>query len=227
VKPYLYMPKTDGSAPPRDQAGAQGYGRAAGCVEASGWSSQTAASPRTGDDATALAARARGLPLAHPGRRRQRGSASAPAPAAAKSSWTRVSIWRSSARRHALAGRRVVDRDGDGYATSQRYGAAIADAIVRRGGRAWLWPNGPRGRAGRPGERVDLWFKAAAGLGNMLAGPMRAPTVAARPAGHARARTDRLEATMARYNAAARDRGADPCGQPAARAAAQDHRSTR
>ena len=50
----------------------------------------------------------------------------------------RVSVWRFLSPPPALLTGMLVDRAGDRVCDESRYGAAIGDAIVRRGGRAWL-----------------------------------------------------------------------------------------
>ncbi len=80
-----------------------------------------------------------GLPLATPGARRQRHPASAPKSAARPAFLDRVSVWRFLSLAARPAGSAVlVDRAGEQVCDESRYGAALGDAIIGRGGRAWL-----------------------------------------------------------------------------------------
>jgi 3-oxo-5alpha-steroid 4-dehydrogenase len=93
---------------------------------------------------------------------------------------------------------------------------------VRRGGRAWLLADrATLAEARRQVRGSTLWFQRLQAW-YLLAGAVRAPTVAA-VAARAGLDPDRLEATLAAYNAAARDPAApDPAGKPAAARRPQD-----
>src|SRR5207253_1751963 len=137
----------------------------------------------------------------------------------------RVSIWRFLSPPPALLGGLLVDRDGDRVCDESRYGAALGDAIVRHGGRAWLLADrATLAEARRQVPGSTLWFQRLQAW-YLLAGAVRAPTVAALAA-RAGLDPDRLEATLAAYNAAARDQARpDPAGQPAAAPATTPRRS--
>ena len=63
----------------------------------------------------------------------------------------RVSVWRFLSPPPALLGGVLVDRAGQRVCDESRYGAAIGDAIIRHGGRAWLFVD--RATRARPGGR--------------------------------------------------------------------------
>jgi 3-oxo-5alpha-steroid 4-dehydrogenase len=135
----------------------------------------------------------------------------------------RVSVWRFLSPPPALLGGVLVDRAGERVCDESRYGAAIGDAIIRHGGRAWLLVDrATRARARRQVRGSTLWFQRLQAWYLLSRGAVRAPTVAA-VAGRAGVDPDGLTATVAAANAAARDPAApDAAGKPAASRQAQD-----
>ncbi len=115
----------------------------------------------------------------------------------------RVSVWRFLSPPPALLRGVLVDADGKRICDESRYGAAIGDEIVRRGGRAWLFADQATIAAARrqlPGstlwfQRLQAWYLLA--FGRATAGTMTG--VAAR----AGVNPDGLAATVAAYNAVA------------------------
>ena len=74
----------------------------------------------------------------------------------------------------------LVDRGGDRVCDESRYGAALGDAIVRRGGQAWLLTDrATLAEARRQSARVDAVVPAAAGVVPADRRRVSAPTVAA------------------------------------------------
>jgi 3-oxo-5alpha-steroid 4-dehydrogenase len=222
VKPYLYVPKA-GRILHRPVAWLERrYGRplrvgaARGVIVAAGGFAASRPMMR----AHAPAARG-GLPLATPGDDGS-GIRLGTGAGGATAFLDRVSVWRFLSPPPALLGGVLVDRDGDRVCDESRYGAALGDAIVRRGGRAWLLTDrATLAEARRQVRGSTLWFQRLQAW-YLLAGAVRAPTVAA-VAARAGIDPDRLEATLAAYNAAARDPAApDPAGKPAAARRAQD-----
>jgi 3-oxo-5alpha-steroid 4-dehydrogenase len=216
VKPYLYVPKAGRILHrpvawlERRYARPLRVGAARGVVVAAGGFAANRPMMR----AHAPAARG-GLPLATPGDDGS-GIALGTGAGGATAFLDRVSIWRFLSPPPALLGGLLVDRDGDRVCDESRYGAALGDAIVRRGGRAWLLADRATVAAARRQIRGStLWFQRLQAW-YLLAGAVRAPTVAALAA-RAGLDPDRLEATLAAYNAAARDPALpDPAGKPAA-----------
>ena len=91
----------------------------------------------------------------------------------------RVSVWRFLSPPPALLGGVLVDRDGNRVCDESRYGAALGDAIVRRGGRAWLLADrATLAEARRQVRGSTLWFQRLQAW-YLLAGAVRAPTLAA------------------------------------------------
>ena len=77
----------------------------------------------------------------------------------------RVSVWRFLSPPPALLRGVLVDRDGKRICDESRYGAAIGDEIIRRGGRAWLFVDRATISAGpAAGARLDAVVPAAAGV---------------------------------------------------------------
>ena len=135
----------------------------------------------------------------------------------------RVSVWRFLSPPPALLGGVLVDRAGRRICDESRYGAALGDAIVRHGGRAWLLVDGKtRTEARRQVRRSTLWFQRLQAWYLLSLGAVRAPTVAG-VAARAGVDPGGLAATLAACNAAARDPAApDPAGKPAAVRRPQD-----
>jgi 3-oxo-5alpha-steroid 4-dehydrogenase len=127
----------------------------------------------------------------------------------------RVTVWRFLSPPAALLRGILVDRAGQRMCDESRYGAAIGEAVMRRGGQAWLLVDRATvADARRQVRRSTLWFQRLQAWYLLTTGRVSAPTaagVAARagidPAG--------LEATLTAYNAAAAAGAADPEGKPA------------
>ncbi len=230
VKPYLYVPKA-GRILHRPAGWLERrYGRplrvgaARGVVLAAGGFAANRQLLR----AHAPAARG-GLPLATPGDDGS-GIRLGTGAGGATAYLDRVSVWRFLSPPPALLTGVLVDRAGDRVCDESRYGAAIGDAIVRRGGRAWLLiDRATLTEARRQVRRSTLWFQRLQAWYLLTAGTVSAPTVAGLAA-RAALDPDRLAATLAAYNLAAhnaadpaRDPAArDPAGKPAALCRAQD-----
>jgi 3-oxo-5alpha-steroid 4-dehydrogenase len=145
----------------------------------------------------------------------------------------RVSIWRFLSPPSALLSGVLVDRAGQRICDESRYGAAVGDAIVRHGGRAWLVVDRvTRAKARRQVRRSTLWFQRLQAWYVLTVATVTAPTVAG-VAARAGVDPDGLAATLVAYNAAARapaaadaaagDRApADPAGKPRALLRPQD-----
>ncbi|HMH35486.1 MAG TPA: FAD-binding protein, partial [Streptosporangiaceae bacterium] len=223
VKPYLYVPKA-GRILHRPVAWLERrYGRplrvgaARGVVVAAGGFAANRPMMRL----HAPAARG-GLPLATPGDDGS-GIELGTGAGGATAFLDRVSVWRFLSPPPALLGGVLVDRDGDRVCDESRYGAALGDAIVRRGGRAWLLADrATLAEARRQVRGSTLWFQRLQAWYLLTAGRVSAPTAAA-VAARAGLDPNRLEATLAAYNAAARDPAVpDPTGKPAAVRRPQD-----
>jgi 3-oxo-5alpha-steroid 4-dehydrogenase len=150
----------------------------------------------------------------------------------------RVSIWRFLSPPPALLAGVLVDRAGQRVCDESRYGAALGDAILRRGGRAWLLvDHATRAQARRQVRGSTLWFQRLQAWYLLSLGAVRASAVAG-VAVRAGVDPDGLEATVAAYNAACHDPAApdpaapgpaapgpaapDPAGKPAAVCRPQD-----
>jgi 3-oxo-5alpha-steroid 4-dehydrogenase len=140
----------------------------------------------------------------------------------------RVSVWRFLSPPPALLAGVLVDRAGQRVCDESRYGAALGDAILRRGGRAWLLvDHATRARARRQVRGSTLWFQRLQAWYLLSLGAVRAPAVAA-VAARAGVDPDGLAGTVAAYNAASRDPAVpgpavpDPAGKPAAVCRPQD-----
>jgi 3-oxo-5alpha-steroid 4-dehydrogenase len=145
----------------------------------------------------------------------------------------RVSVWRFLTPPPALVRGILVGPDGRRICDESRYGAAIGDAIVRGGGRAWLLVDRATLTAARRQVRgTTLWFQRLQAWYLLFAAPVTAPTVA-RVAARAGIDPDGLTSTLAAYNATAAgdtvidgssvtggggdeaaDSGSDPMGKP-------------
>ena len=120
----------------------------------------------------------------------------------------RVSVWRFLSPPPALLTGVLVDRTGERVCDESRYGAAIGDAIVRRGGRAWLLVDRvTRAEARRQVRRSTLWFQRLQAWYLLTPGAVSAPTLAG-VAARAGIDPGGLTATLAAYNTAARDQTA-------------------
>jgi 3-oxo-5alpha-steroid 4-dehydrogenase len=216
VKPYLYVPKAGRILHrpvvrlERRYARPLRVGAARGVVVTAGGFAANRPMMR----AHAPAARG-GLPLATPGDDGS-GIGLGTGAGGATAFLDRVSIWRFLSPPPALLGGLLVDRDGERVCDESRYGAALGDAIARHGGRAWLLADrATLAEARRQVRGSTLWFQRLQAW-YLLAGAVRAPTVAALAA-RAGLDPDRLETTLAAYNAAARDPALpDPAGKPVA-----------
>ena len=135
----------------------------------------------------------------------------------------RVSVWRFLSPPPALLAGVLVDPAGERVCDESRYGAALGEAIVRRGGRAWLLVDRvTRTEARRQVRGSTLWFQRLQAWYLLTSGAVRAPTLAG-VAARVGVDPDGFTATLAAYNAAARDPAKpDPVGKPAALRRAQD-----
>jgi 3-oxo-5alpha-steroid 4-dehydrogenase len=163
-----------------------------------------------------------GLPLATPGDDGS-GIRLGTEAGAATAYLDRVSVWRFLSPPPALLAGVLVDQAGQRVCDESRYGAALGDAIIRRGGRAWLLiDQATHAEARRQVRGSTLWFQRLQAWYLLSTGAVHAPAVAA-VAARAGVDPDGLAATLAAYNAAARDPAApDPAGKPAAARKPQD-----
>jgi 3-oxo-5alpha-steroid 4-dehydrogenase len=223
VKPYLYVPKLGrilhrpvGWLEHR-YARPLRIGAAYGVILAAGGFAANRAMMRS----HAPAARG-GLPLATPGDDGSGIRLGAEA-GAATAFLDRVSVWRFLSPPPALIGGVLVDRAGQRVCDESRYGAALGDAIIRHGGRAWLLVDRKtRVEARRQVRGSTLWFQRLQAWYLLSTGAVRAPTVAG-VATRAGVDPDGLAATLAAHNTAARDPArSDPVGKPAAARRPQD-----
>ena len=223
VKPYLYLPKA-GRLLHRPVAWLEGryarplrVGAARGVVLAAGGFAANRSMMRS----HAPTARG-GQPLATPGDDGSGIRLGAEA-GAATACLDRVSVWRFLSPPPALLGGVLVDRAGRRVCDESRYGAALGDAIIGHGGRAWLLVDrATRAEARRQVRGSTLWFQRLQAWYLLGTGAVHAPAVAA-VAAKAGVDPDGLAATLAAYNAAARDPAQpDPAGKPAAVRQPQD-----
>ncbi|HEV2260035.1 MAG TPA: FAD-binding protein [Streptosporangiaceae bacterium] len=204
VKPYLYVPKLGRILHrpvawlERRYARPLRIGAAHGVILAAGGFAANRAMMR------AHAPNARGgLPLATPGDDGS-GIGLGTQAGGATAFLERVSVWRFLSPPSALLAGVLVDRAGQRVCDESRYGAALGDAIIRHGGRAWLFVDrATRARARRQVRGSTLWFQRLQAWYLLSLGAVRAPTVAA-VAVRAGVDPDGLAATVATYNAASR-----------------------
>ena len=228
VKPYLYVPKLGrilhrpvGWLEHR-YARPLRIGAARGVILAAGGFAASRAMMR------AHAPNARGgLPLATPGDDGS-GIRLGTQAGGATAFLDRVSVWRFLSPPPALLAGVLVDRAGQRVCDESRYGAALGDAILRHGGRAWLLvDHATRAQARRQVRGSTLWFQRLQAWYLLSLGAVRAPAVAA-VAARVGVDPDGLAATVAAYNAASRDPAVpdpavpDPTGKPAAVRRPQD-----
>jgi 3-oxo-5alpha-steroid 4-dehydrogenase len=233
AKPYLYVPKL-GRVLHRPVAWLERryarplrIGAACGVVLAAGGFAASRAMMR------AHAPNARGgLPLATPGDDGS-GIRLGTQAGGATAFLDRVSVWRFLSPPPALLAGVLVDRAGQRVCDESRYGAALGDAILRHGGRAWLLiDHATWATARRQVRGSTLWFQRLQAWYLLSLGAVRAPAVAA-VAARAGVDPDGLAATVAAYNAASRDPAVpdpavpgpaapDPAGKPAALCRPQD-----
>ena len=223
-KPYLYVPKAGRMHRPvgwleRRYGRALLVGAARGVVIAAGGFGASRELLR----AHAPSARG-GLPLATPGDDGS-GLLLGTGAGGAAALLDRVSVWRFLSPPPALLRGVLVDADGKRICDESRYGAAIGDEIVRRGGRAWLFADRATITAARRQLRGGaLWFQWLQARYLLTFGRVSADTVTG-VAARAGVDPDGLAATVAAYNAVAAHPGgesADPAGKPADLVAAQD-----
>jgi 3-oxo-5alpha-steroid 4-dehydrogenase len=133
----------------------------------------------------------------------------------------RVSIWRFITPPPALVHGVLVDRSGTRVCDESRYGAAIADAIVRHDGAAWLLADeATLAEARRQVRGSTLWFQRLQARYVLGSGKISGTTLAD-VAAKAGIEPLGLTATVAAYNK--QDPGADPTGKPPGQIRAQDH----
>ncbi|TVZ00545.1 FAD-binding protein [Trebonia kvetii] len=137
----------------------------------------------------------------------------------------RVSVWRFLSPPPALLRGILVDTDGQRICDESRYGAAIGDEIVRRGGRAWLFADRATITAARRQLRGStLWFQRLQARYLLTFGRVTADTVTG-VAARAGVDPDGLAATVAAYNTDAASPGgesAESAGKPADLVVSQD-----
>jgi 3-oxo-5alpha-steroid 4-dehydrogenase len=213
VRPYLYLPKAGRVLHRPADWLERRYGRpllagaACGVVLAAGGFAANRALMREHAPA------ARGaLPLATPGDDGS-GIRLGTQAGGATAFLDRVSVWRFLSPPPALLTGVLVDRAGQRLCDESRYGAAVGDAIVRRGGRAWLLVDrATMAEARRQVRRSTLWFQRLQAWYLLYLGAVRAPTLAG-VAARAGVDPEGLAATLAAHNEALA--GRDPAGKPA------------
>jgi 3-oxo-5alpha-steroid 4-dehydrogenase len=222
AKPYLYVPKLGRALHRRVASLERRYGRPllvgarGGVVLAAG--GFVASRPMMREHAPAYRG---GLPLATPGDDGS-GIRLGTEAGGATAFLDRISVWRFLSPPPALLRGVLVDRDGRRVCDESRYGAAIGEAVMGRGGQAWLLVDRATvAEARRQLRGSTLWFQRLQAWYLLTAGRVSAPTVAGLavragvdPAG--------LAATLDAYNAAAAAGRADPAGKPAGLVRAQD-----
>ena len=134
----------------------------------------------------------------------------------------RVSVWRFLSPPAALLRGVLVDGAGRRMCDESRYGAAIGEAVMRRGGQAWLLVDRATVTEARRQLRGStLWFQRLQAWYLLTAARVSAPTVAA-VAARAGVDPGGLAATVGAYNSAAAAGRADAEGKPADLVRAQD-----
>jgi 3-oxo-5alpha-steroid 4-dehydrogenase len=134
----------------------------------------------------------------------------------------RVSVWRFLSPPPALLTGVLVDEAGRRLCDESRYGAAVGDAVIRAGGRAWLLVDSATVALARRQLRGStLWFQRLQAWYLLTAARVRGPDAAGLAA---RAGVDPagLVATLSAYNAAATAGLPDPAGKPPDLVRAQD-----
>jgi 3-oxo-5alpha-steroid 4-dehydrogenase len=134
----------------------------------------------------------------------------------------RVSVWRFLSPPPALLSGVLVDEAGRRLCDESRYGAAVGEAVIRAGGRAWLLVDRATVALARRQLRGStLWFQRLQAWYLLTAARVSGPDVAGLAA---RAGVDPagLAATLDAYNAAAVAGSPDPAGKPADLVRAQD-----
>ena len=211
-KPYLYVPKAGRVMHRPVDWLERRYGRPllAGAARAVVIAAGGFGANKTMLRAHAPSARG-GLPLATPGDDGSGVRLGAGAGGAA-ALLDRVSVWRFLSPPAALLRGVLVDADGKRICDESRYGAALGDEIVRRGGRAWLLADRATiAEARRQVRGSTLWFQRLQAWYLLTFGRVSADTV---PGVAARAGVDPdgLAATVAAYNATADNTGASDAG---------------
>ncbi len=126
----------------------------------------------------------------------------------------RVSVWRFLTPPPALVRGVLVGPDGTRICDESRYGAAIGDAVVRRGGHAWLLvDHATLAEARRQVRRSTLWFQRLQAWYLLFVAPVTAATVGG-VATRLGVNPEGLTATVAAYNRVAVAGGSDPMGKP-------------
>jgi 3-oxo-5alpha-steroid 4-dehydrogenase len=222
AKPYLYLPKLGRALHRRVAWLERRYGRPllvaarGGVVLAAG--GFVANRPMMREHAPAYRG---GLPLATPGDDGS-GIRLGTEAGGATAFLDRVSVWRFLSPPPALLRGVLVDRDGRRVCDESRYGAAIGEAVMCRGGQAWLLVDRATvAEARRQLRGSTLWFQRLQAWYLLTAGRVSAPTVG-RLAARAGVDPAGLAATLDAYNAAATAGRADPAGKPAGLVRAQD-----
>jgi 3-oxo-5alpha-steroid 4-dehydrogenase len=137
----------------------------------------------------------------------------------------RVSVWRFLTPPPALVRGVLVGPEGKRICDESRYGAAIGDAIVREGGRAWLLVDRAiLTEARRQARGSTLWFQRLQAWYLLFLAPVSMATIDG-VAARAGVDPDGLAATLAAYNAVVGDsavsgacdpigKSPDPMGKP-------------
>ena len=136
-------------------------------------------------------------------------------------------MWRFLSPPPALLRGVLVDADGKRICDESRYGAAIGDEIVRRGGRAWLFADRATITAARRQLRGStLWFQRLQAWYLLTFGRVTRGH-GGRVAAKAGVDPDGLAATVAAYNTGAAHRVATPPTRRASRPTWSARRTSR